>query len=94
MVLAEDVTFINKASIQRAFNQLANGSSVVIDGSKTINLNHDVYEIICEFEQGAKYNDIEVELIDVQSRDIKNQLLEIEPAIEQEKEKILSKQGS
>lgn len=94
LVLAEDVTFINKASIQRALNQLPNGSSVIIDGSKTINLNHDVYEIICEFEQGAKYKDIEVELIDVQSRDIKNQLHEIEPAIEQEKEKILSKQGS
>ena len=41
-----------------------------------------------------RHKDIEVELIDVQSRDIKNQLLEIEPAIEQEKEKILSKQGS
>ena len=91
--LAEDVTFINKASIQRTLNHIPNGSQVVIDGSQTINLDHDVYEIICEFEEGAKFKNIEVTLIDVKSRDIKNQLHEIETILVKQQRKIASSEN-
>ena len=47
---AEDVTFLNKASIQRTLTQLPDNSSVIIDMSKTVNIDHDVVEIINEFE--------------------------------------------
>jgi len=47
--LAEDVTFINKANIQRAFSQIPDGAKVIIDASKSINIDHDVVEIIDEF---------------------------------------------
>ena len=51
--LAEDVTFINKASIQRTLSELADGSNVVIDARKTVNMDYDVFEIIQEFQEGA-----------------------------------------
>ena len=88
--LAEDVTFLNKASIQRTLSQLPDGCSVVIDGSKTINLNHDVREIIEEFEEGAKYRNITVEMIEVTSQSIENQLNVFEPALKEHQSTISS----
>lgn len=62
--LAEDVTFLNKANIQRALNQIPEESKVIIDASRTVNIDQDVIEIIEEFEEQAKLKDIEVEIID------------------------------
>ena len=42
--LAEDVTFINKASIQRTLSQIPDGSKVIIDASRSINIDQDVVE--------------------------------------------------
>ena len=71
--LAEDVTFINKASIQRTLTELPDGSSVVIDASKTVNMDHDVYEIIQEFQDGAEHRNITVEILELSSPGVKNQ---------------------
>jgi len=71
--LAEDVTFINKASIQRTLSELSNGSSVVIDATNTVNMDYDVYEIIQEFQQGAGHREITVELINLTSPGVQNQ---------------------
>ena len=79
--LAEDVTFINKASIQRTLAQIPDNSKVVIDASKTVNIDHDVIEIIKEFETNAKYRDITLEIINLEGRDVRNQVKEIEHAI-------------
>ena len=62
--LAEDVTFLNKANIQRALNQIPANAKVIIDASRTVNIDQDVIEIIEEFEQHAKLKKIEVEIID------------------------------
>lgn len=79
--LAEDVTFINKASIQRTLTQIPDGSKVVIDASKSINIDHDVIEIIQEFETNAKYRDIELEIIDRKKKGVSNQVKEVEYAL-------------
>ncbi len=79
--LAEDVTFINKASIQRALTQIPDGAKVIIDASKSLHIDHDVVEIIEEFQTNAKYRNIELELIDFNSVDIKNPIKEIEHAL-------------
>ena len=81
LALAEDVTFINKASIQRTLSQIPDGAKVIIDASKSINIDQDVVEIIEEFKTNAEYRDIDLELIDFQSVKIKNQLHELEKAI-------------
>ncbi len=78
--LAEDITFINKASIQRTLSQIPDGSKVIIDASKTINIDHDVLEIIDEFETNAKYRDIELEIIERKVKNLPNQIRELENA--------------
>ncbi len=62
--LAEDVTFLNKASIQRTLAQIPDGSKVIIDESNTINIDYDVLEIIEEFTINAEYREIDVEFIE------------------------------
>lgn len=79
--LAEDVTFINKASIQRALSQIPDRAKVVIDTSKSINIDHDVWEIINEFKTNSQFRDIELEIIEGGYVGIPNQVKEIEHAI-------------
>ncbi|RMG78687.1 MAG: SulP family inorganic anion transporter, partial [Bacteroidetes bacterium] len=79
--LAEDVTFINKASIQRTLAQIPDGSKVIIDASKSINIDYDVIEIIEEFATNAKFRGIDLEIIERNKKGVKNQAKEVEYAI-------------
>jgi len=79
--LAEDVTFINKAGIQRALNQIPDGSKVILDASKAINIDHDVIEIIEEFETNAQFRDIDFRIIERRKKGVNNQIKEIEHAL-------------
>lgn len=81
LTLAEDVTFINKASIQRTLTQVPDGAKVIIDASKSINIDQDVVEIIEEFQANAAYRDIELELIEFESVKLKNPMREVEHAL-------------
>lgn len=47
--LAQEVSFLNKASILLTLDHLPENSSVVIDASKTVYIDHDVLETIREF---------------------------------------------
>lgn len=62
--LAEEVSFLNKAAIKQSLDKLPRGSKVVIDAQHTVYIDHDVLEILHEFQ-------------DVQSptRDIQLQML-------------------
>jgi MFS superfamily sulfate permease-like transporter len=51
--LSEDVSFLNRAAIMRALAAIPPGAKVVIDASRSMNIDHDVYEIIKDFEQRA-----------------------------------------
>lgn len=79
--LAEDVTFINKASIQRTLNQIPDGTKVIIDASKSINIDYDVLEIIDEFEINAKHRDIDLTIIEREQKGVNNQLTLVEKAL-------------
>ncbi len=61
IVLSEDVTFLNKASIMKTLEQIPNGSSVMIDASNTKFIHFDVLEIIENFKINAAVRDIEVD---------------------------------
>ncbi|MES2616956.1 MAG: SulP family inorganic anion transporter [Bacteroidota bacterium] len=64
--LSEEVTFLNKGGISNILDQLPHGCKVIIDGSKSIDIDHDVLEIIHDFKDYAaplKY--ITLELIDI-----------------------------
>ena len=75
--LSEDVTFLNKAGILRTLDQMPNGVKVVIDASKTVEIDKDVKEIITDFKEGAKYKDIEVKIINRKRRGVKENPVKI-----------------
>jgi MFS superfamily sulfate permease-like transporter len=49
LTLSEEVTFLNKGSIQLTLDHLPDSSHVVIDGSRSQNIDYDVLEIIQNF---------------------------------------------
>lgn len=65
IVLSEDVTFLNKASILKALEQIPDGTSVEIDASHTKFIHHDVIEIIEDFVISAEHRNIKVGIVDL-----------------------------
>lgn len=64
--LSEEVTFLNKASIQARLDDIPNHSRVIIDGSNSIHIDHDVLEIIHDFKaHGAPSRNITVETLGI-----------------------------
>lgn len=68
ITLSEEVTFFNKASIQRTLAGLPPGSHVIIDGSRTKNLDPDVHEIIEEMRVRAKEQGTTIELVSLEEQ--------------------------
>lgn len=60
ITLSEDVSFLNRAAILRAFAAIPPGAKVVIDASRSMNIDLDVYEIIKDFEQHAAATGIDL----------------------------------
>jgi MFS superfamily sulfate permease-like transporter len=58
--LSEEVTFLNRASIMKTLDAIPPHSKVVIDATKSINIDYDVFEIIRDFEDKAAYKHIDV----------------------------------
>jgi MFS superfamily sulfate permease-like transporter len=65
IVLSEDVTFLNKASIQKSLEQIPDNTIVEIDASNTHFIHHDVIEIIEDFDVNAKGRNIKVTICDL-----------------------------
>lgn len=63
---SEEVTFLNKASIQLALDELPENSQVVLDGTGSVNIDYDVLEIIHNFKQhGAVSKNISLKLVNI-----------------------------
>lgn len=60
---SEHITFLNKATILKAFGQIPKNSVVTIDASKTKEMDADVIEIIEDFITSSVKKDIEVKTI-------------------------------
>ena len=60
--LSEHVSFLNKASIITTLEQLPAGSRVILDGTRTTAIDHDVLEAIEAFRQAAPARGIDLEL--------------------------------
>lgn len=64
--LSEEVTFLNKASIQAKLDEIPDSSTVIIDGSHSVHIDHDVLEIIHDFKaHSAPLRNIKVETIGI-----------------------------
>lgn len=66
LILSDEVTFLNKASMRLTLDHMPPGSKVIIDGTKSVFIHYDVLEIIRDFESNAHHRDIEVELVNIQ----------------------------
>jgi MFS superfamily sulfate permease-like transporter len=53
MTLAEEVTFLNKAAIQKELNSLPENTELTIDMSQSIRIDYDVFEIIENFKNNS-----------------------------------------
>jgi MFS superfamily sulfate permease-like transporter len=60
--LSEDITFLNKGSIAQTLQELPENTSVVIDGTKSHNIDLDVLEIIHDFKNTAVLKNITLHL--------------------------------
>ncbi|MFZ2907233.1 MAG: SulP family inorganic anion transporter [Cyclobacteriaceae bacterium] len=60
--LAEEVSFLNKGSIMSTLDELPENSTVVIDGTKSHNIDMDVVEVINDFKSTAELKKINLEL--------------------------------
>ena len=63
LVLAEEVSFFNKANVIEALNAIPANSKVIIDCSKSKSIAYDVAELLKDYESNAKNKNITVEKI-------------------------------
>ncbi|MDZ4843992.1 MAG: SulP family inorganic anion transporter [Chitinophagales bacterium] len=63
LILAEEVSFFNKASVVKALESIPENSKVIIDCSKSVSIAYDVVELITDFTSNAKTKNITVEKI-------------------------------
>ena len=63
LVLAEEVSFFNKANVVKELEEIPANSKVIIDFSKSKSVAHDVLELIRDYEVNAKTKNITVEKI-------------------------------
>jgi SulP family sulfate permease len=68
LVLAEEVTFLNKARINQALQAVPAGGAVTVDASRTKHLDHDVLELLHEFRETARGKGIALRLLSVPDR--------------------------
>lgn len=67
LMLAEEVTFLNKARISQALQALPARSVVTVDASRTKHLDHDVVELLHDFRETARGKGIQLKLVGVPS---------------------------
>ncbi len=61
MRLNKDATFVHKAMIKSLLRSIPNGSTLIIDGTKALYVDHDIAEVVSEFRQSAYFRKITVE---------------------------------
>ena len=79
--LAEDVTFLHKASILDTLNKVPPGSNVIIDGSKSISIHPDVREIISDFETHAQFINVTLTIVGMKEGVQPDPLAEFDKAV-------------
>lgn len=70
MRLNKDVSFVNKAEVKRALRSIPDGAKLLIDGTKSMFIDRDIYDLISEFQEQAQYREIGVELKNVQLKSL------------------------
>ncbi|AHM59200.1 sulfate transporter [Flammeovirgaceae bacterium 311] len=72
IVLAEEVTFLNKGSIMNSLRHVPDDVALEIDYSKSAVIDHDVKEIIEDYRNTARSKNIDLTIIENRSAQTKN----------------------
>jgi len=77
--LAENLTFLSKASMMETISHIPDNSKVLIDASRSYFIHPDIREIISDFGKNAEYRNIQLEVtgLDTHHRDPVKALKEI-----------------
>jgi len=67
--LSENLSFLNRASVNKVLHEMPEGAVVEIDGSRSQYVHPDVIELIHDFEQTAHVRGIEVTLVGIPAPD-------------------------
>jgi MFS superfamily sulfate permease-like transporter len=59
--LNKDASFVNKTELKTKLMSLPPGALLIVDGSKAIFIDTDVYDVMTDFAEGAKHKNIEIE---------------------------------
>ncbi len=66
LTLSEEVSFLNKAGFVHAFTHVQDGSTLIIDGTKSKTIDFDVLELIHEFNEfGSVEKNVDCKLINI-----------------------------
>lgn len=79
IVLSEEVSFLNKASILLTLKKLPKNSRVLIDATNSVSIDYDVIDIINDFKETAATKGIDLEIIglDHKTMELRSQKLDI-----------------
>jgi MFS superfamily sulfate permease-like transporter len=69
--LAEDVSFLNKASIQRTLEEIPEDTHVIIDAHKAKTIHPDILEIFADFEEKTVERNIRAEIRGLNEKEAK-----------------------
>ncbi len=58
----KDASFVNKSEFRNKLRELPSNSRVVIDGTRALFIDHDIMEVVQDFQQMAPYKNIHIEL--------------------------------
>ena len=61
----KDASFVNKSELKKALRELPDNAKLIINGTKANIIDHDIYETLGEFAQGAQFRNITIEYRDV-----------------------------
>ncbi len=64
----KDMSFVNKSELKEQLAKIPNDSVVIIEGTKAIFIDRDIYEVIDDFRELGRYRNIKVELKHVDSK--------------------------
>jgi MFS superfamily sulfate permease-like transporter len=68
----KDMAFVHKIQLKRHLRGIPNGATVHIDGTKSMLIDRDIWEIIDDFHKTAPFRDITVTLKNVAERTVTN----------------------
>jgi MFS superfamily sulfate permease-like transporter len=69
LTFKKDVSFLNKATLIRVLKRVPDGSAVVIDGTRAEFIDHDIIEVVEDFQLSAKLRRIQLEVRDIRTKD-------------------------